>query len=167
MDERKIFYVGLTRAETAVVFTRPKKIPWGKNYQRRQPSQFLNELGLKPTNQKLLIQDFRDNYPIHRSKDDSTNNTSISFSKIHTYLECPRKYSLRYELKFATKLLGQMSFGLTLHQCVDIIHKRYLLDGNKHFKTKELQTIIDNNWIEITYRNTGVIIAVWKTGYLQ
>ncbi|MBC8213092.1 MAG: ATP-dependent helicase [Candidatus Marinimicrobia bacterium] len=152
IDERKVFYVAMTRAQSALIYSRHLNVKWGKGTQKRKQNDFLEELGISSVSLESIKNSFKTNYNNNIPTKIKENNLLVSFSKLRTYIECPRKYNFLYKLEFETVLKGQMTFGLSIHNSLDTLHKNYLSKGKDDYTEKELYDIIDNNWIEISYK---------------
>jgi len=153
LDERKLFYVGLTRAEDFLFITYPQKKPWGTRERNAKPLSYIKELKLKASSYDEVKNEISNYEEIRKHKDlDYSERLVLNFSKIHTYIDCPRKYNLKYNLNLSTVLESQMYFGSSLHSCLEEIHKNYLKSNKTQYTKSELEGIIDNNWIDITYR---------------
>ena len=152
IDERKVFYVAMTRAQSALIYSRHLNVKWGKGTQKRKQNDFLKELDISPVSLESIKNSFNTNYNNKIPTIIKENNLLVSFSKLRTYIECPRKYNFLYKLEFETVLKGQMTFGLSIHNSIDTLHKNYLSKGKDDYTEKEMYDIIDNNWIEISYK---------------
>lgn len=73
-------------------------------------------------------------------------NLFLSYSKITTFLECPKKYYFQYVCKLPTKPKYYYSFGETVHKVLEAMYcaKR---DFNKLPRLNELILLIDEYWI--------------------
>ncbi len=153
-DERKIFYVGMTRAERGLILSRASNYTtrYG-NEKTTTANKYLLESGLNPIEWDELVDEFEDkNIYIESEEMKYEEDLFISFSKIRTYMECPKKYRFLHDLKFATISFADISFGLTLHRCLDDINSGYLSDKKKDYNENELKNMIDRNWVEVAYR---------------
>ncbi len=164
-EERRLFYVGLTRAKRAVYLT------WAKDYggsRDKKPSRFLEEVNIasqeipakaiaEPTavEQKKLPA----KYPLPKT---------FSFSQLKAYETCPRQYYYAHVIKLHTKGKAQFSFGKTMHSTLykffqEIINRQQvqqqaLFDQNKADKKsspslKELLQFYQESWIDDWYNS--------------
>jgi len=111
-EERRLFYVALTRAKEGVVLT------WAKDYggsTERKPSRFLAEVKLpigpspKSKSEKVAVvepEEKKINYELPKV---------FSFSQLAAYDACPRQYFYNFVAKVPTKGNKYFSFGKTIH----------------------------------------------------
>ena len=152
IDERKLIYVGMTRALDGVLLSYPGKKKWGTGYINATPINPISEIP-KPISNIKNICEILPKVKINSIKVKKENKKLIlSFSRIRTYIECPRKYNLMYNLEFATVLEGQMVFGLSIHRSLEEIHSNYIKNKKSTYTVVEMRKIVDKNWIDITYK---------------
>lgn len=121
-EERRLFYVGLTRARDYLYLT------WAKDYggvRARRPSGFLAETKLPVTTiidvvNPPLLTPIPPKVPVIKLE-------HLSYSQIDTFKTCPLKYKYRYVLKVPAEPHHALSFGQSLH------------DTLRHFHQLELQ----------------------------
>lgn len=155
-EERRLFYVGMTRAQKYLYLT------YAKNYggkQEKRPSGYLNETKLATFEANIntllsnkqsglfgVLTDFR-NPVIQKS---STHVPySLSFSKISDYKMCPLKYKYRYVLEIPTPPSHALSFGTTIHDTLRDYHAKLLADVK--VSLDELLAIYKKNWQPLGY----------------
>ncbi|MBI5765649.1 ATP-dependent helicase [Candidatus Falkowbacteria bacterium] len=121
-EERRLFYVGMTRAKEGVYFTSADD--YGGN-RKKKLSRFLIELaeaGLKLSErartekEKSIIEE--KTKLSDKKKDLILENflpATFSFSQIRAFESCPYQYRFAYILKVPTKGNPQFSFGKTIH----------------------------------------------------
>lgn len=74
------------------------------------------------------------------------NNISLSYSKISTFLECPKKYYFQYVCKLPTKPKYYYSFGETIHKVLEeMYHPEKSLE--KFPRLNNILYLIDEYWI--------------------
>jgi len=157
-EERRLFYVGMTRAEKYLYLT------LAKNYggvREKGPSGYLEETGLKITDvnseditakrsgQRALFgveSGYRDRL---MAKQDFTPR-SLSFSQIDTYKICPLRYKYSYVLNVPASPSHNLSFGITIHDTLRDFHSK-LLFGD--VSLNELLTLYEKNWHPLGYIN--------------
>lgn len=154
-EERRLFYVGLTRAMEKVYLTTSKF--YGQGKQQRKPSPFVTEaLGEKlnqfeTSNQwgknQLTIFDFKKQKETVIKQPVVIN--QFSFSQIETYQRCPLQYKYKYILKIPTPPNAAASFGTTLHLTLMRFYRQFM--KNKNITKKRLLEIYDKTWIPVGY----------------
>lgn len=107
VEERRLFYVALTRAKDVVYLSRFLKI---KN--KKKPSPFLLEVaGDDPG--------VTDRLPLPESfvppPDDKDNLPTISFSELASYEDCPLRFRLSSSFGFQPQLATELGYGKAIH----------------------------------------------------
>ncbi|MBU1039402.1 ATP-dependent helicase [Patescibacteria group bacterium] len=119
-EERRLFYVALTRAKQGVFLTQAKDY-FGKIV--RKPSCFLYELGLiEPTKQvinKTLDKSLEVVNLAGLNKATYRLPKSHSFSSLSTFRKCPLEYKYKYLFNLPLPGSGAMSFGITIHNTLE------------------------------------------------
>ncbi len=116
-EERRLFYVAMTRAKQRLYFS------WAKDYggaKQKKPSVFLEEAGLIPgIKQSKATGAVVFNKPTENPKKQvyKVFPTSFSYSDINTFLKCPLEYKYKNYLKLPLPGAAPLSFGITIH-CV-------------------------------------------------
>jgi len=118
-EERRLFYVGLTRAKNGLFLTRAEDY-FGKTV--RKPSRFLYELGyvsedeysspaakLKSPSPAVIAKQIT-HYPVPET---------FSFSSVSAWRKCPLEFKYRYLLKLPTPGAAALSFGSTMHKALE------------------------------------------------
>ncbi|MDD4358213.1 MAG: UvrD-helicase domain-containing protein [Candidatus Pacebacteria bacterium] len=125
-EERRLFYVALTRAKKGLFLT------WANDYggkQLKKPSRFLIESGLineeEAKKQKTLKKSFNFSKAFNGFKKESIETLNLShdnllpshfsFSQLAAFEKCPLQYKYGHILKIPTKGKPSFSFGKTIH----------------------------------------------------
>jgi DNA helicase-2/ATP-dependent DNA helicase PcrA len=165
-EERRLFYVAITRAKSKVVFS------WAKDYggsKNKKPSIFLVETQLvKADLEKTPTGKVIFNSP-HQAKliVNQVLPKTFSFSALKAFEHCPLQYKYQYYLKLPEAGSAYFSFGQTIHKTLEVFLKNYLaltetaqLDLFTQQKTpaqlaslEELKKLYDRNWIDEWYNN--------------
>jgi len=174
-EERRLFYVGITRAKQAVFFTAAED--YGGN-RKKKPSRFIEELGLKAKAVKLKLGLLAkpENGPIRQENSLELLRKALppyfSFTQLKAFEKCPKQYKYAHLLKIPTPGKATFSFGQTIHTTLlnffKLVNERSNasqqdLFGNqiaKRTETKEalvswseLQQIYQSAWIDSWYED--------------
>lgn len=158
-EERRLFYVGMTRAKERLYFTAADYYGEGKREKKLSPFIFeamgnkaagaekiVNKVdqlsfldyGMKNnTKETLLTKDFHIDY--------------LSYSQIETFETCPLHYKLKYILNIPTPPSASASFGTTMHATL----KNFFEEVKKGTKPTEklMFELLDKNWINEGYKS--------------
>ena len=158
-EERRLFYVGMTRAMDRLYFTAANYYGEGKREKRLSPFIF-ESLGddavaseQADDSQQLSFLDYQ---PPSISTPTTVHRTPVhidflSYSQIETFRICPLHYKLKYILKIPTPPSAALSFGSSVHAA--------LRDFYIQVKTGEKPTLkiilktLDENWIKEGYKS--------------
>ncbi len=165
-EERRLFYVGLTRARDGVFLTRAEDY-FGKT--TRKPSRFLYELGLiTEAEAHEPATRLKPSAPVVSSKHEARfpNPESFSFSSVSAFRKCPLEYKYRYLLRLPTPGHHSLSFGITMHRTLEQFMKLWqarsgavqegLFGEAKSGKVevpteRELKDLFANSWVDDWY----------------
>ncbi len=158
-EERRLFYVGMTRARDRLFLTAADYYGEGKREKKLSP--FVLE-ALNKTQQELIksetvsqdkqlsIFDFQPGEEILPQINSQTQPINyLSYSQIETFKTCPLQYRYRYIQRIPTLPSSAQSFGDTIHRTL-----REFCQGIKegqNLTVKELLKILDINWSSIGY----------------
>ncbi|MBT4648782.1 ATP-dependent helicase [bacterium] len=160
-EERRLFYVALTRAKQAVYLT------WAKDYggsRERKPSRFLEEIKIasKVVPGKDIKEPNKIDLPLEQIKNAIPKR--FSFSQLKAYETCPRQYYYSHIVKLRGKGKAVFSFGKTMHSTLqkffqDVINRRQKtqadLFGQDHKTTdpslEDLMNYYKESWIDDWY----------------
>jgi DNA helicase-2/ATP-dependent DNA helicase PcrA len=162
-EERRLFYVGLTRAEDQVFLSSSKFYGEGKRI--RKISRFVLEtLGEEIINQQLNIKKEQKSqltiFDFKVTKQPSNQITKLpsttyplqpnfSYSQLNSYKTCPLQYKYLYVLKIPTLPTASASFGTTIHKTLQNFYAEFI--KNKKINKIKLIKIYKKNWIPIGY----------------
>jgi len=165
-EERRLFYVAMTRARRGLYFT------WAKNYggaRLKKPSQFLLETGLVPSEKvskatgKVVFEKTR---PVLNKQQVYLNPpVKFSYTDITSFQTCPLQYKYERFLKLPLPGSHHQSFGNTIHKTFEDFLKLYKnnsevsqtdLFGKKLSDEplpdfKLLEKLYNTNWIDDWY----------------
>ena len=181
-EERRLFYVAMTRAKQGLYFT------WAKDYggvRLKKPSQFLQELNLIKleedlktekkvfSKEDLEINDVRVKNTITKADLKKLIPQQYSFTQLRAYQSCPRQYYYSHILKIPLQGKPVFSYGKTMHLTMQrffqlIIGKAQqkqgdLFDNSSKKKSKdklsvsldELLKIYEEYWIDDWYSDAN------------
>jgi len=164
-EERRLFYVGLTRAKSRLYFS------WGKDYggaKTKKPSLFLQETKLVPG--EIASQATGKVFFSANPKKDVVFKIlpdKFSFSAIKAFENCPLQYKYQYYLKIPSPGSAYFSFGQTIHKVCELYLKEFrsrqnLTQGDLFTKKnaspelapfKILEQLYEKNWVDEWYDN--------------
>lgn len=155
-EERRLFYVGITRAMDKIFMTASKYYGEGKRQQKISPF-VIESLGEKnisfliskeeENKKQLSIFDFKkQKEKIAKAKYYPKN---FSYTQLETYERCPLQYKYQYILKVPTVPSASLSFGNTIHKTLQDFYVEYIKD--KSVKEGRLMKIYKENWIPLGY----------------
>jgi len=130
-DERKLFYVAITRPKDLLI------VSYFKKYEKKstKKSIFVNEI-----EGKCKKYNYKNDIKLVINKKDEVKNELVSFSisEILTYLKCPFFYQLRELWGYKPGLNEFINYGKSMHFCLHQIIKTY-----KNSKKSDLIKIVD------------------------
>ncbi|MBU0569694.1 ATP-dependent helicase, partial [Patescibacteria group bacterium] len=159
-EERRLFYVGMTRAMNKLYFTAANFYGEGKRQKKLSPFIF-EALGDEAASaepsakgEQLSFLDYQSPKTPHLPPPTShlpLHIDYLSYSQIQTFQICPLHYKLKYILKVPTAPTAPLSFGISIHEALNDF---YLAVKNGKRANKKLMThVLKNNWKELGYRN--------------
>lgn len=153
-EERRLLYVGLTRAKERVFLT------YAKNYggkREKKPSGFIGELGLKPSSVEqpsLFHFPPKEVPPPKLSRETRKKQPSfdyVSYSQLETFKSCPLKYKYRYVLSIPTLPSHILSFGQTIHRTLRDFHQ--CRSFNQKSELDYLLELYGKHWLNEGYES--------------
>ncbi|MDP2649606.1 MAG: UvrD-helicase domain-containing protein [bacterium] len=166
-EERRLFYVGTTRARDKLFLTASNFYGEGKRERKISPfvyetlgEDYVKKITTKQadneTTEQLSLLEWGENEKeITRfvSSKSQTNPriTYLSYSQIQTFEICPLHYKLKYILKIPTEPSSAQSFGTSVH---NTLRDFYLKIKNKEkVKIADSFSILKKVWINEGYKN--------------
>lgn len=174
-EERRLFYVAVTRAKDHLFVTAANYYGEGKRDRKLSPFVF-ETFGEMPIfakasagkqnekGEQLSILDFT---PLVEKKEELfayhlSPITYLSYSQIDTFRFCPLHYKLKYILRIPTLTSASQSFGNTLHSTLKEFCEE--LGRNKKMGGKELLAIYEKSWIQEGYTGKSYEKQMKKRG---
>jgi DNA helicase-2/ATP-dependent DNA helicase PcrA len=157
-EERRLFYVGLTRACDIAYLSASKFYTGGKRERKLSPF-VVETLGEETVNNTLLLKeeekeqlsifDFKPvkDDPIIKEKKPKLH--SFSYSQIETFQRCPLQYKYMYILKVPSPPSGALAFGETIHKALQSFYEQFRQDRSVNLNY--LLKLYDELWIPVGY----------------
>lgn len=164
-EERRLFYVAMTRAKDKLILTAAKF--YGEGRRERKLSPFVaealgedfvakvvkNQTAFQNSQQLSLLEFFNTNHVTPNAEKENIPSqrvslppiTYISYSQIQTFDTCPLHYKLRYLLNVPTPLSPAISYGISVHSTLRDFFQ--LLRTDKSIKPQIIQELLQKNWI--------------------
>jgi DNA helicase II / ATP-dependent DNA helicase PcrA len=137
-DERRLFYVALTRSQKYLLLTQAPDL---NNKLYKVPSEYIQELlPAKVGAFQILVsdmrQDFSDINKIDPKPKEKIRNIALDFTTLRDIFECPYRFKLISIFGFKYPLNQRMGIGKSFHNCLMELHKR--AKEGEQFNTKQL-----------------------------
>lgn len=157
LEERRLFYVGLTRAKDHVFMTSAQYYAGGKRERRISPF-VVETLGEKAVTQALLKRDEQKKQlamfeykktPEQLSGKEDAAPTKFSFSQLETYMLCPLRYKYQYILRVPTPSGAAASFGTSIHSALQLFYQKVINKGKPTID--DLLSGYKTSWVPVGY----------------
>lgn len=159
-EERRLFYVGMTRARDLLFLTAANF--YGEGRRERKLSPFIYEVigerevnkktvtGKKEESGQLTLLTWGENQEQQADlKKQKLVVDYLSYSQIDTFNICPMHYKAKYILKIPVPQTSAQSFGTSMHAALRDFYKT-ITKGAKP-EIKNLLTFFKNNWVNEGY----------------
>ena len=153
-EERRLFYVGMTRARDRLYFTAADFYGEGKREKKISPFVFdaLGEKGqtakVNQAENQLLLLEWRKE-AVKEATPKTHVVTFLSYSQIETYRICPLHYKLKYMLKIPTPPSAAQSFGVSVHSALKGFYE--LVKEKQKVDKSMLLSLLESNWVREGY----------------
>lgn len=157
-EERRLFYVGMTRAKEKLFFTASDYYGEGKREKRLSPFIF-EALGDRATgseqsaagHQQLTFLDYATPETPASKEIPDLHVDYLSYSQIETFNTCPLHYKLKYIYKLPTPPSASQSFGMAMHTTL----KDFFEEVGSGLKPSDklLYDLLDKNWVKEGYKS--------------
>jgi DNA helicase-2/ATP-dependent DNA helicase PcrA len=154
-EERRLFYVAMTRARDALVMTHAAD--YGGSRARRISPFVLEALDLPSTAatpgagatiasaEERLAGFAAVDLPVLPARTPSGEPLLLSYGQIDAYLSCPLKYKYAHVLRMPVAPHHAMVYGAALHKVVQLFHHRH---ARGHVMSEvELDEVLDSVWV--------------------
>jgi DNA helicase-2/ATP-dependent DNA helicase PcrA len=160
-EERRLFYVGMTRARDLLYLTAAKYYGEGKREKKISPfvietlgleaSEFVQRQPIDAEKQLLLLdwtkpqeqESVRVRQPVHY----------LSYSQAETFKKCPLQYKYRYIIRIPVPPSSALSFGDTIHKTLYAFYEK--VKQKESVDKHVLLKLYHDNWKSIGYKNKG------------
>lgn len=170
-EERRLFYVGLTRAKKIVILTTSKFYSGGKRMQKISQfvyetlkEKYIKNLDLINIEEKkqLSIFDFKTPESISIKNQIKINN--FSYSQLESFERCPLQYKYQFILKLPSFPSSALSFGTTIHNTLLQFYQLYRKDNKTD--TDLLFFLYKKNWLPLGYSSVSHQERIKKEGLI-
>jgi DNA helicase-2/ATP-dependent DNA helicase PcrA len=138
-DERRLFYVALTRSKKYLYCTYAPAGPTG-HYSR--PSAFHGEF-ISSTQVLTRAVPIATGVKLAPRPRRETPNVALSFSELKYFFECPYQFKLRFVYGFNPPLHEALGFGKSIHDALAEVHKR--AKAGEIMTEGDAEALIDNH----------------------
>lgn len=153
-EERRLFYVGMTRARDFLYLTGANFYGEGKREKKLSPfvHEVMGEVALPAedaTSQMSLLDWKKEEMP--QAPSIKTPVTYLSYSQIEAFRTCPLHYKLRYILNIPTPPTPALSFGTSVHAALREFYEAHR-QGSKVSKALLLE-LLNSHWLREGYES--------------
>lgn len=159
-EERRLFYVGMTRAKEKLFFTAADYYGEGKREKKLSPFIF-ETLGDKAVSserqvasgEQLSFMDFKPSETLLPATSNMLHPhvDYLSYSQIETFNTCPLHYKLKYIYKLPTPPSASQSFGTAMHTTLKNFFEE--VGAGTKPSDKLLYDLLNKNWIKEGYKS--------------
>jgi DNA helicase-2/ATP-dependent DNA helicase PcrA len=136
-EEKRLFYVGLTRAQDVLIFTGSNKHRiqrWKKSrFLEGMPEDFFSDAKFGLKNEKHY----------RRAKE----TPMLDYSAINTFIDCPFRYDLVYNFGFTTPASFMQTLGFFIHNTLQRIHEN--MKKGQMLSPEQIEQIVRTYWIAL------------------
>lgn len=166
-EERRLFYVAMTRAKDKLYLTASKYYGDGKQERKVSPFVFdaLGEETINNVLKKHILQNSSEQLSlletlkpvVQKMETDRPEEKEvqridyISYSQLQTFDVCPLHYKLRYIMKLPFVPSAALSFGTSMHAAISSLYQHGF--GREKIEETVAKKIIDQTWIEDGYES--------------
>src|SRR6185295_11161850 len=153
-EERRLFYVAMTRARDELVFTHAAD--YGGSRARRVSPFVLEALDLPPTEatpgvgavtpaaEERIARFASVDVPVAARSVARNEPLMLSFGQVDAYLSCPLRYKYAHVLRIPTPPHHALIYGSALHKAVQVFHHRH---ARGHVMSEaELDEVLVSAW---------------------
>lgn len=158
-EERRLFYVGMTRAKERLYFTAANY--YGENKRAKKLSPFIYDALPKLVKEKeknliqqLSLTEILLGYEEKEEKEERKHPIKlnyITFSNLQTFDICPLHYKAKTIFNIPTPATSVQSFGISIHSTLCNFYKQFGESGTQTLK--KLQDMLKKEWQNVGYAN--------------
>ncbi|HRI46807.1 MAG TPA: ATP-dependent helicase, partial [Ignavibacteriaceae bacterium] len=143
-DERRIYYVGITRSKKFLFVTSAEYKVGGQR--RASRSNFFNEI---PEMHFITteIPDPTKRIPCNIDGISEEISFPTSYSELAYYLSCGYDYKMRFIYGFNPELVSALGFGKQVHNVINLLHKEFEYTGKIPTKTKIAEIVKEHFYL--------------------
>ena len=159
-EERRLFYVGMTRAKELLYFTAANYYGTGKRMKKLSPfiyeavPAFLDRENALKTAKQMSLNDVLFAYKQTEEKEEKKQQYKVSYitySNLQMYDICPLHYKAKVIFNIPTPITPVQSFGISLHNTFYNFYKR--VNEKTVPSLSDFKKILKNEWISDGYEN--------------
>lgn len=136
-EERRLFYVGVTRAQDNLIFTASDK----HRVKRFKKSRFLEIV------EDEITYDSEFKLPNEKEYQVEKRIPALNYSAINAFIDCPLRYTLTYDFGFVTPPSFMQNLGTFIHNTLQRIHEN--MKEGKEISPSEMREIVDFYWMDL------------------
>ncbi len=154
-EERRLFYVGMTRAQDLLYFTASKFYTEGKRERKLSPfileaiPEKLDQLTEKKRSTQLSLIEATKDYTLEQQNINIDKPTplvisSLSFSQLQSFDICPLHFKAKYLLNIPTPFTAPLSFGSSMHNTIKDLYDQVM--QSIPVSKDDLMLLLRKNW---------------------
>lgn len=162
-DERRLFYVALTRAKKQVYLTSSERYLAGNYLKEAVSAMFLTEIPKKyqevsqprlTGEAEKVLRSWLEPAKIPQPTVAETgwlktliNDFRLSATALNTYLTCPYKFKLNVLVRVPRAKAGYFAFGSAVHKALELFHRKFIADDKhpgKEYLLQQFEIAIKN-----------------------
>ncbi|MDP2638033.1 MAG: ATP-dependent DNA helicase [Candidatus Levybacteria bacterium] len=159
-EERRLFYVGMTRAKERLYFTAANYYGTGKRAKKLSPfvyealPKLQKEEKAKERTEQLSLPEILSTYQENESKEEAKSPLKlnyITFSNLQMFDICPLHYKAKAVFNVPTPTASVQSFGISIHNTLYNFYKE--IDISKKPSLEYLDDILKKEWLSDGYNS--------------
>jgi DNA helicase-2/ATP-dependent DNA helicase PcrA len=157
-EERRLFYVGMTRARDRLYLTGARYYGEGKRERKISPfvsdaigreAAQLMELHPAQKNQQLALLEWERTPEVQAKPLTRRPVPYLSYSQLATFTTCPLQYKYRYILRIPVPPSAALTFGSTIHRTVKAFYER--VKKGDHPTKQDLLSLLEEEWSSVGF----------------